>query len=76
MSLTIHIKDIAKPEVQAFLDYARTLKFDQIEDDELEISEQQEAAILEARESYKQEGGVSHLDAMDFFKSKYASSFK
>ncbi len=66
MSLTIHIKDIAKPKVQAFLDYARTLKFVQIEDDELEISEQQESAILEARESYKNEGGVSHMDAMDF----------
>jgi hypothetical protein len=33
-------------------------------------------AIIEARESYKNEGGVSHMDAMDFFKSKYASSFK
>jgi hypothetical protein len=68
MSLTIHIKDIAKPKVQAFLDYARTLKFLQIEDDELEISEHQEMAILEARESYKNEGGVSHMNAMDFLR--------
>ena len=53
MGLTLHINDTSKPEVKAFLDYARSLKFVIVEDDEISINQKQIEAIDEARLSLK-----------------------
>jgi hypothetical protein len=76
MSLTLHIKDLSKPEVQAFLEYARTLKFVRVEEEEIELTKDQEKAILKARTSYQKDGGIPHDEVISHFRSKYPSLFK
>ena len=75
MGLTLHINDTSKPEVKAFLDYARSLKFVIVEDDEISINQKQIEAIDEARLSLKKNGSKFHQEVIDKMKNKYPNAF-
>ena len=75
MGLTLHINDTSKPEVKAFLDYARSLKFVIVEDEEISINQKQIEAIDEARLSLKKNGSKSHEEVIDKMKNKYPNAF-
>ncbi len=76
MGLTLHINDISKPEVKAFLDYARSLKFVIVDEEEVSLSQEQIEAIDEARISLKKNGGKSHEEVMAKMKNKYPNAFR
>ena len=76
MSLTLHIHDTSKPEVKAFLDYVRSLKFVEIEEETILINPDQIEAVEEARESYKISGGKTSTEVIDSMKKKYPKAFK
>ena len=76
MAFTFHIDDISKPEVKAFLDYARSLKFVIIDEEEVSLSQEQIEAIEEARASLKKNGGKPHEEVITKMKSKYPNAFR
>ena len=76
MGLTIRINDTSKPEVKAFLDYVRSLKFVEIEEEPIAIDEMQIEAVKEARESYQKNGGKTNEEVLDAMKTKYPKAFK
>ena len=75
MSITIQIDNISKPEVKAFLDYARSLKFVKINEDEVMLTDSQKEAIEEARLSLVKNGGKAHQEVMSEMKKKYPQAF-
>jgi hypothetical protein len=76
MGLTIRINDTSKPEVKAFLDYVRSLKFVEIEEEPIAIDEMQIEAVKEARESYQKNGGKTNEEVLDAMKTNYPKAFK
>jgi hypothetical protein len=76
MGLTIRINDTSKPEVKAFLDYVRSLKFVEIEEEPIAVDEMQIEAVKEARESYQKNGGKKNEEVLDAMKAKYPKAFK
>ena len=75
MGLTFRINDISKPEAKAFLDYARSLKFVIVDEEEVSLNQEQIEGINEARISLKKNGGKSHEDVISEMKSKYPNAF-
>lgn len=76
MGLTLRIDDISQPEAKAFLDYARTLKFIIVDEEEVSLSQEQIEAIDEARNSLKKNGGIPHQEVMTKMKNKYPNAFR
>ena len=76
MGLILHINDISKPEAKAFIEYARTLKFISVDEEEIALSSEQIEAINEARISLKKNKGKSHEEVMSKMKNKYPNAFK
>ena len=76
MGLTFHIDDTSKPEVKAFLDYVRSLKFVIIEEEEISMTSEQVEAINEARASYQKDGGKPNSEVIETMKKKYPNAFK
>jgi transcriptional antiterminator Rof (Rho-off) len=76
MSLTLHIHDTSKPEVKAFLDYVRSLKFVEIEEETIALEKDQIEAIEEARMSYEKLGGKTTSEVLDKMKKKHPKAFK
>jgi hypothetical protein len=76
MRLTFHINDTSKPEVKAFLEYVRSLKFVIIEEEDIDLTDDQIKAIQEARASYQKTGGKPNLEVLSEMKNKYPQAFK
>lgn len=76
MVYTFHINDISNPEAKAFLEYARSLKFVVIDEQEMSLSQEQNEAIDEARKSLKDNGGKPHEEVMNQIKKKYPNAFR
>jgi hypothetical protein len=76
MAYTFHISDISNPEAKAFLEYARSLKFVVIDEEEISLSQEQNEAIDEARISIKDNGGKPHKEVITQLKKKYPNAFR
>jgi hypothetical protein len=76
MGLTLRINDTSTPEVKAFLDYVRSLKFVEIEEEQIAVDKKQIEAVEEARESYKNNGGKTTDEVLESMKEKYPNAFK
>ena len=76
MGLTIRINDTSTPEVKAFLDYVRSLKFVEIEEEPIAIDQKQIEAVEEARQSYQKNGGSTTEEVLDAMKKKHPNAFK
>lgn len=73
MSITLHIKDTSSPEAQAFVEYAKSLKFISIEETKLTVKQIQ--AIEQAKKSLAKTGGTSHDEVMEEMKGLYPGAF-
>lgn len=69
------LNDTTSPEAIAFWDYAKKLKFITIEED-IELKEEEIAAIEEARISLEKKGGYPHDSVIEKMKNKYPNAFK
>ncbi len=74
MALSFHINDFSNPEVNAFIEYIKSLSFVTVDEDFV-LSEEQVVAIKEAEVSLKMEGGVPHEEVMTNMRNKYPWAF-
>jgi len=74
MSLSFRINDFSNPEVNAFIEYIKSLSFVTIEE-EFTMSNDQIIALKEAEISLKKDGGVSHDEVMSSMRNKYPWAF-
>lgn len=76
MRFVLNIDDSSSPEAKAFLEYVKTLKFVEIDEEEVTLSPEQIKAIEEARESIQKNGSIPHSEAMSRMKKKYPHAFR
>ena len=74
MALSFHINDFSNPEVNAFIEYIKSLSFITVEDDFV-LSDEQVVAVKEAEISLKMEGGIPHEEVMASMRKKYPWAF-
>jgi hypothetical protein len=74
MALSFHINDFSNPEVNAFIEYIKSLSFITVED-EFVLSDEQVVALKEAEVSLNLEGGVPHQEVMASMRKKYPWAF-
>lgn len=75
MRYSLYINDISNAEAKAFWEYAKTLKFVTIKEEENTLSEEQIDAIDEARISLRKNGGKSTEEVFAKMKLKYPKAF-
>lgn len=77
MAYSLHINDLSHPDAKAFWEYAKSLKFVTIEDeDNLSLNKEQIKAIEEARISFDKHGGKSNEEVLAKMRAKYPNAFK